>query len=49
MVESFRRWALKDAIQNCLLSCNVVDQKNEHQNAIRVWNAFELYLEIESV
>ena len=33
----------------CLLNCNVVGQKNEHQNGIRIWNAFELYLETESV
>ena len=40
---------LKDAIQECLLNCNAVGQKNEYQNGIRVWNALELYLETEFV
>ena len=40
---------LKDAIQEPLLNCNAVGQKNEYQNGIRVWNALELYLETEFV
>ena len=27
----------------------VVSQKNEYQNGVRVWNVYELYLETESL
>ena len=53
--DSIWRWqnlagdGLKDAIQEPLLHCNAVGQKNEYQNGIRVWNALELYLETEFV
>ena len=40
---------LKMPSKNVGCKCNVVGQKNEHQNGIHVWNALELYLETESI